>query len=71
MKYLTAGSRTIIIARLVMILAIVQQFGPSIFPPEWAGFVLFGVALVMELLRWVTVKPVGKPAIDDFTGGDV
>jgi hypothetical protein len=58
MKYITAGSRTIIIARLMMILAIVQQYGAEVFPPEWSAFVLFGVALAMEVMRWITVKPV-------------
>jgi hypothetical protein len=59
MNYFTVKSRTIIIARLTMLLAIVQQFGTEIFPPEWSSYALFIVAVLMEVMRWNTDKPVG------------
>ena len=56
----TYKSRTILFSRLLAILGIVQVKASLWLPylGHYGGAVLFGVAIVMEILRWVTVKPV-------------
>jgi len=64
-------SKTIIIARLMMILSIIQQFAVQIIPGEYVGYVLFTAAILMEVMRWVTTSPVGTSKDNSFTGGNV
>jgi len=62
MKFSTyfKGNRTLIIARTIMLLGLLQQYGPNMFPTEYLGLIMFSIALLMELMRWITTTPVRK-----------
>lgn len=53
-------SRTILLSRLLALLGIVQVKASLWLPylGTYGGAVLFGVAILMEVLRWVTDKPI-------------
>lgn len=55
-------SRTILFSRLLALLGIVQVQANLWLPylGTYGGLVLFGVAVVMEVFRWITVKPVDQ-----------
>lgn len=62
MKFLSyfKGHRTQVLARIMMLIAIVQQYAVAVFPADKSGYVLFGAALLMEIMRWFTSTPVMK-----------
>ncbi len=54
------GNRTRIVAAIVAVLGIVQQYAPQVVPPEYQGLVLMVIAIAMVLLRQVTTTAPGK-----------